>query len=161
VVGIQGGGIAAALGHRGILLLGPRQEGAQRVRVLRSAEDSLYSYKLVSLSDPDRGTILACACRRGGLASMPLSGVIPESYGKKLRPTGVDFVDVAALGIEGFPFAAAGLGLDGSIHLVRDLLTDRTSKMIHFSIPGERAYRILSAEGHIFVLTDRSLYGFV
>jgi hypothetical protein len=131
------------------------------VQVLSPTDDSLYVYKLVSLSDPDRGTILVCASRRGGLAATPLSEVIPESYGKKLRPPGVDFVDVAALGNERFPFAAAGLGLDGSIHFVRDLLADRTSKMLHFCPLGERAYRILCAEGHVFVLTDRSLYGFV
>ena len=92
---------------------------------------------------------------------MSLSGVPLENYGKKIRPTGVDFVDVAALGIEGFPFAAAGLGMDGSIHLIRDLLTDKAAKMIHFNLSGERAYRILCAEGHIFVLTDTTLYGFV
>ena len=161
VLGIQGGGIVAPLGRRGILVMGPKEERSQRVQVLSSTDDSLYVYKLVSLSDPDRGTILVCACRRGGLAATPLSGVVPESYGKKLQPPGVDFVDVAALGIETFPFAAAGLGLDGSIHFVRDLLTDRTSKMLHFRPLGERAYRILCAEGHVFVLTDRSLYGFV
>jgi hypothetical protein len=161
VFATQGGGIAAPMGRSGILLMGPLSTQSQRVRVLAASDDSLYAYKLVSLSDPDRGTILACAGRRGGLSSLPLSGPGLENYGKKLRPAGVDFVDIAALGVEGFPFGAAGLGLDCSIHLVRDMLTDRTSKMMHFSPPGERAYRLLCAEGHVFLLTDKGLYAFV
>ena len=161
VVATQDGGIVAPMGRRGILLMEPKQEHSQRVRVLTAADEALYIYKLVSLSDPARGTILACAGRRGGLASTPLAGVGLENHGKRLRPTGVDFVDVAALGVAGSPFAAVGLGLDCSIHLVRNLLTDRTSKMIHFSPPGERAYRILCADGHVFILTDKALYAFV
>lgn len=159
-IATQDGGIVAPMGRRGILLMGPTQEHSQRVRVLTAVDEALYIYKLVTLSDPARGTVLVCAGRQGGLASMPLSGNRLESYGKRLRPANVDFVDVAALSVEGYPFAAAGLGLDCSIHLMRDLLTDRTSKRIHFSPPNERAYRILCTEGHVFLLTDKALYGF-
>ncbi len=91
---------------------------------------------------------------------MPLAGVGIESHGKKLRPAGVDFVDVAALDVDGFPFAVAALGLDGSIHFVGDLLGDRATTTLHLGSRGERAYRILCTEGHVFLLTDKGLYAF-
>ena len=124
-------------------------------------DEPLYFYKIASLASPVRGEILACAGRQGGFAAMPLAGAGLETYGKKLRPIGVDFVDVAALGVSGFPFAAACLGLDCSIRMTRDLLNDNTLKHLHFSPAGERAYRLLCKEGHVFMLTDKSLYAFV
>ena len=60
---------------------------------------------------------------------MPLAGAGLENYGKKLRPVGVDFIDVAALDVEGFPFAVAALGLDCSIHFISDLLGDQTTTL--------------------------------
>jgi len=91
---------------------------------------------------------------------MPLAGAGLENYGKKLRPVGVDFVDVAALDVGGFPFAVAALGLDCSVHFVCDLLGDQATTRLHLSLRGERAYRILCAEGHVFLLTDKGLYAF-
>ena len=91
---------------------------------------------------------------------MPLAGDGLESHGKKLRPAGVDFVDAAALEVNGFPFAVAALGLDCSIHFIRDLLSDQATTTLHLKSRTERAYRILCTEGHVFVLTDKSLYAF-
>ena len=118
------------------------------------------STRLSALPALDRGEILACAGRRGGFATMPLAGAGLENHGKKLRPVGVDFVDVAALDVDGFPFAVAALGLDCSIHFVSDLLGDQATTTLHLGSRRERAYRILCAEGHVFMLTDKSLYAF-
>ncbi|MGO9811109.1 MAG: hypothetical protein ACLP53_10045 [Isosphaeraceae bacterium] len=160
VASTHSGSIIAPMGRRGILLMGPRPETAQSVRILKPADEALYIYKVVGLASPDRGIILACAGRRGGFATMPLAGAGLENYGKKLRPVGVDFVDVAALDVDGFPFAVAALGLDCSIHFVSDLLGDQTTTTLHLSFRRERAYRILCTEGHVFLLTDKSLYAF-
>jgi hypothetical protein len=60
------------------------------------------------------------------------------------------------------PFAVAILTLDCSIILVRDLLADESiGQTLHFGSEGERAYRLLCAEGHVFLLTNRRLYAFV
>jgi hypothetical protein len=160
VVSTHGGCIIAPIGRRGILLWDPKPETAQKVRILKPADEDLYLYKVVSLSSPDRGEILACAGRRGGFATLPLAGGL-ENYGKTLRPVGVDFVDVAALDVDGYPFAVAALGLDCSIHLVCDILADQATTTLHLGSLGERAYRILCAEGHVFLLTDKNLYAFV
>jgi hypothetical protein len=159
VASTHGGCIVAPMGRRGILFMDPKLETAQSVRILKPA-DALYIYRVVSLARPDRGEILACAGRRGGFATMPLAGSGLENHGKKLRPVGVDFVDVASLDVGGFPFAVAALGLDCSIHFVSDLLGDQATTTLHLSVRKERAYRILCTEGHVFVLTDKRLYTF-
>ncbi|HKI18344.1 MAG TPA: hypothetical protein VKA15_10710, partial [Isosphaeraceae bacterium] len=160
VASTRGGCIIGPMGRRGILLMDPRPETAHRVRILKPADEALYIYKVVSLASPNRGTILACAGRQGGFATMPLAGAGIENYGRKLRPAGVDFVDVAALDVDGFPFAVAALGLDCSIHFVGDVLRDLATTILDISSSRERAYRILCAEGHVFMLTDKSLYAF-
>ncbi len=78
-----------------------------------------------------------------------------------LRPARVDFVDVATLGVDEYPFAVAALGADCSIHLMRDLLDEQTSHTVHFNLNRERAYRIVCAGGHVFLLTNRRLHTFV
>jgi len=160
VAATQSGKIIAPMGKQGILQMGTKQGKAQTVRILKAADESFYSYKVVSLASPDRGEILACAGRRGGFAAMPLAGSRLENYGKWLRPAGVDFVDVAAVGVGGFPFAVAALSLDCSIHVICDLLVDKTSKRLDFGLDGQRAYRLLCSEGHVFMLTDKRLYAF-
>jgi hypothetical protein len=160
VIGTHGGCIIAPMGRRGILLMDPKPETAPSVKILRPADEALYIYKVINLGSPDQREVLACAGRRGGLATLPLTGAGLENHGKKLRPLGVDFVDVAALDVDGFPFAVAALGLDCSIHFISDLLGDRTTTTLHLSARRERAYCILCAEGHVFMLTDKSLYAF-
>ena len=160
VTSTHGGSFIAPMGRQGILLVDPRPETSQRVKILKPADEFLYIYRIVSLASPDRGEIVACAGRRGGFATMPLAGAGLKDHGKKLRPDGVDFVDVAALETDGFPFAVAALGLDGSIHLVSDLLADRATTRLQLNSPKERAYRILCTEGHVFMLTDKTLYTF-
>jgi hypothetical protein len=160
VVSTHSGCIIAPMGRRGILLMDARPETTQGVRILKPADEGLYIYRIVSLASPDRGEILACAGRRGGFVTMPLAGLGLENYGKKLRPLGVDFIDVAALDVDAFPFAVAALGLDCSIHFVSDLLGDQATTTLHLRTREERAYRILCTEGHVFMLTDKSLYAF-
>jgi hypothetical protein len=160
VASTHSGCMIAPMGRQGILIMDPVPDMAQKVRILKPADEALYIYKVVGLASADQGTILACAGRRGGFATIPLDGVGMQNHGKKLRPVGVDFVDVAALDVDGFPFAVAALGLDCSIHLVADLLGDQLTTTLHLSSLNERAYRILCSEGHVFMLTDKSLYAF-
>ncbi len=91
---------------------------------------------------------------------LPLRGFDPETPPKLVR-TGADIIDVCSLGMAEHPLAAAGLGMECSIHLVRDAFTDRKVKTIRLPGIQDRAYRVLSAEGHVFLLTHRRLYALV
>jgi hypothetical protein len=153
--------IIAPMGRKGLLVVGPKEVKAQRVRVIKPPDDSLNLYKVVSVSSPNRGEVLACAARGTGFVAMPLVGDDLADSGKSLCPAGADFVDVVSLEMGGHPYAVAALALDCSIVLARDLLDDATAETIHYGFRGERAYRILCTRGHIFLLTNRRLYTFV
>jgi hypothetical protein len=54
----------------------------------------------------------------------------------------------------------AALGLDCSLHFVSDISGDARTQTLHLGFYGERAYRLLCAEGHVFMLTDKRLHAF-
>ena len=131
------------------------------MKVLGAGDEALDFYRVISLAGPGHGEILACAARQSGFAAMSLSAGGPGHFGKKLTPEGVDFVDVAPLGIDGHPFAVAALGGDCSIHFARDLSSAMDAETLRFGGLNEQAYRILCAEGHMILLTDKTLYAFI
>lgn len=149
----------APVGRQGLLKLESAPERLS-VGIFSPADQDIgaYFYRVACLSSPDRGEALACALRRGGFAVLPLSGPNPQNRPRFLR-TGTDIVDVCPLGTDDSPLGAVGLGADCSIHVVQDVFIDKRVKTIRFGhkIQG-RAYRILSAEGHLFLLTHRGLY---
>ena len=143
-------------------MVGPKEIQEQRVRVITPPDSSLNLYRIVCLKNDRQPEVLACAARRGGFLAMPLIGDELGSAGKSLTSQNADFVDVTSLKSNEHPLAVAILTLDCSITLVRDLLNDdSTEPSLHYDFQGERAYRILSAHGHVFLLTNRRLYAFV
>lgn len=59
------------------------------------------------------------------------------------------------------PLAAVGLGINSCLHLFRDPFAEGKVKTIRFPEIQERAYRVLCAEGHVFLLTNRRLCALV
>jgi hypothetical protein len=153
--------IIAPMGRHGLLMVGPKEIDAQRVRVIKPPNDSLNLYRVVSISSPSRMEVLACAARQTGFVAMPLVGEDLADSGKSFCPAGADFVDVGPLDVAGHPYAIAILALDCSIYLVRDLLEGTRAETLRYDFLGERAYRIVCTGGHIFLLTNRRLYAFV
>jgi hypothetical protein len=154
-------GFAAPMGRRGIMLLEDNHSKRTVVRIFKPPGDDINAYKIACVPNLSGGELIACAARRRGLLAMSLSAGELRDHGRRLRPSGVDFVDVSPMGYEEFPYAVAGLGIDSSIHLVKDLLNDRSFKTLHFHAPGETAYRVLATEGHIFLLTNKRLCVFL
>jgi hypothetical protein len=75
-----------------------------------------------------------------------------------LTSPALNISDVCYIGNNEFPFAVAAFGMDRSIHFVRDIRSD--SRIAALRFPGLEgvAYRILSAQGHAFLLTSEWLY---
>ena len=162
VIGTPSGRIVAPMGRRGLLFVGPKEIENQRVTVIMPPDEPLNIYRVICVASRGRGEVLACAARRSGFVAMPLIGDELGDTGKSLSSANADFVDVASLDAEGHPFAVAILTSDCSITLVRDLVADdSTVQTLHYGFEGERAYRVLCADGHVFLLTNRRLYAFV
>ena len=153
-----GGGFVATMGRNGLVLMGRNRDLSYSVHAWKPAGTPINAYKVVSVFDPVRGEVLACASRGIGLIGLPVARDGSLGTGARiLRPNGVDFVDVTSLGSREYPYAVIALGLDCSIHFVRDPSTGGKAKHLHMAETGERGYRILSAKGHIFLLTSKQL----
>jgi hypothetical protein len=161
VIATSSGRFVAPLGPNGVLFKEPDQSVFQKLRVFKAAGKEFNFYRIVGLGPTDRGDVLACAMRRDGIATTVLS--VPEGTGSIEDPRtypGLDVVDICSLKSEEFPFAAVTLGIDRSLHLFRNVLNDQSPATLQIKGLEGTAYRVLSAQGHIFLLTSQSLYTF-
>lgn len=154
VIATSSGPFIAPLGVNGLLFVEPQPDGFQS-KIMSIPDRPLNFYKVTPLGTKGQGDTIAVALRRHGIATIRRDG---HAESTSIRDSnGLDIVDVCALGVEGAPLAAAALGCDGSIHLCRDLLHDRSLQSQRSESPLGTGYRILSARGHLFVLTSELL----
>lgn len=156
------GTFVAPLGIDGLLLKNPQSSDCLATTRIWPRGKTTYMYKLISVcstSNPDR-ELLVCAARRDGVAivSTELNG--PGGHLNTLRSPGNDIVDVCHIGAIEAPRAVAAIGKDCSLHLIRDASSPGKPPTLRFDGLIGAAYRILSAHGHIFLLTSRMLYAF-
>jgi hypothetical protein len=85
VAGTPSGRIVGAMGRHGLLMVGPREITDQRVRIIKPPGESLNLYKVVCVSSPGIGEVLACASRKSGFLAMPLIGGELGDSGKTFR----------------------------------------------------------------------------
>ncbi len=151
------GNFIAPIGAEGLLYIEPRADGVVSWTV-SSKEDRFYNYKASVLKDTRKGECIACALRRDGLSVVARNG---DSWsGSRWTFSNIDIVDVCSIASHEFPFGIAAVGIDNSLHFVRDVFTDRRPQTFRFDELNGKAYRLLSSHGHIFLLTSRCLYVF-
>jgi hypothetical protein len=155
IVATAAGGFVAPLGAGGLLLIDAGEGPDRRIkmRVGQIGQEALNVCKLARLGVVRaRGEVVACAARRGGLVAITLDRgeVKPPIVGRLLNE--FDLVDVASLQSPQWPLAVATLSSDGAMLLSRNVLEDNLH-VLRLNILSSRAYSLLSAQGHLFVLT--------
>jgi hypothetical protein len=153
VVATSSGGFIASQGVQGLLSLVPGDQGLESVPI-RAKDKQINFYKLRRLGGIEHGDIFISAARGDGLVTLAGTQLrmrtIPE----------IDVIDVCPLVAEPSPHALAALGIDRSLHFIRDVWNDPRSKPLRFHGLCGTAYRVLSAQGHLFMLTSEKLYLF-
>jgi hypothetical protein len=126
--------------------------------MLTSRNEDMDFYRVLALPGIEGKEVLVCAARQGGL------GVTEVRWGQEqylMRTStfgGLDVVDVCdVVGATAGP-AIAAVSYDGTLLLVRDALHDDNPLAMKFNIVQGTAYRLLSARGHLFLLTSQGLY---
>jgi hypothetical protein len=115
---------------------------------------------VVTLPGRDGKELLVCATRQNGLGFMEIHPGRPDATGMKVQTfAGLDLVDVCAVGGPPEAPAVAGVGWDGTLVLVPDAFHDQNLLTLKFESVQGTAYRLLSAQGHLFLLTSWGLYG--
>jgi hypothetical protein len=155
IVATAAGGFVAPLGPEGLLLI-EAEEGPDRnlkMRVDQIGQGVVNCYKLAHLGNEGiRGEVIACAARHDGLFFISLDRGEVQSIHKPVLP-GIDLVDVCSLQSPQWPRAAAVLGADGSVFLSRNIL-EVTPDSFRLDVLTGRVYSLLSARGHLFLLTS-------
>jgi hypothetical protein len=124
---------------------------------LEDTRESLYVYRVIGLRSQSGTEVIACAARTAGIAAGEFSG----SQTHKMRTAvfeGLDVIDVCPLDSEGDSLAVSALSRDGSVILFRDVLADEKPLTMKFNRVQGTAYRLLSHNGELYVLTSRGVY---
>jgi hypothetical protein len=165
VISLGRRGFVAPLGPLGSMTIEPKPDGLFQRRVFSGRDVELYFYKLAHLgSTPTGEDIIACAARTDGIMALiigrdgiPTGLAVRKCHGK--QPNGsVDAIDVCRLPSEIHPFAAVSLGIDNSLHFSLDLRREHIPTPVTFAEMQGTAYSVLSAHGHIFMLTSDAFY---
>ena len=70
----------------------------------------------------------------------------------------VDVIDICRLRSDIYPFAAVSLAIDNSLHFSNDLFHKGVQRTFAFQEISGTPYRLLSANGDIYILTNTMLY---
>jgi hypothetical protein len=161
VVASRSGHFIAPAGRAGVLIVGlPTDGDPYQVRQIQASGADFNFYKAVSLHATSDISAVACATRLGGVAAMPLSGKPQEGQILGFAHTGLDVVDLCPLSSDSNPFAVCAIGKTGTFVFFRDVLTDREPVTFTFDGIEGTAYRVLSSDGHLLLLTSTSVYVF-
>jgi hypothetical protein len=156
IVATAAGGFVAPLGAEGLLFIdrGTEPDRPLEMRIGRMDRGLANFYKVAHLGAvEERGEVLACVARHDGLLAITLDRGDVQSPLVDLPLSGFDLVDVCSLRSPQWPLAVAVLGADRTILLSRNILEARFHLIRFNDLPG-RAYSLLSAQGHLFLLTS-------
>jgi hypothetical protein len=160
IITAASGSYVAPLGRGGIMILPPNSvRPDDPIGLITPGKEGSYSYRVIALTGPGGKDLLICAARQGGMGVTEYDGGPGNFPMKVLTFVGLDLVDVCAVGGTPDSPAVAGVGRDGTLLLVRDALNNQNPVTIKFEGINGTAYRLLSARGHLFVLTSRGLFG--
>jgi hypothetical protein len=165
IVSTGRGGFLAPIGAMGFLQIELRPDGSLQNRQFHGNEEDLYFYRIARLGITAEGDeIFACAGRNDGVISLevgtnglPNRVIINQSH-NTINNELADIVDVCRLPSESHAFATASLGLDNSIHLSEDIRGGHRRLGLRFPEMQGTAYSVLSAQGHLFILTSEAFY---
>ena len=121
---------------------------------------TLDNYKVASFGTFDGYDVLACAFRQGGIGFVRLAIDPQQHSGAMILEPGLDVVDVCVLRSEPPNLATVALTYERKIVLVQEKGTTFEFAVVTNDRLRGTPYRIVIAQGEIFVLTSAGLYGF-
>ncbi len=150
------GAFLAPIGDQGLLILA-LDDCQVNAQIAWHQDVPLNFYRLVRLGNGCDGEVFAAAARRDGLAAVnfahgTLSGPMIQHHFR-----GHDIVDVCSLNDPRYPLAVACVSRNRAIFLMRDVLGNEPPVTLNYGGLEGTAYTLLSAQGHLLLLTDREL----
>jgi hypothetical protein len=146
------------MGIEGLYCFDGEQDPQGQGWIERPAEGVRNYYKVVYLGECEGKEIFGCATRADGLSRIQFDEANTNRILSLAAPS-VDLIDATSLRSTECPFAVAGLSLDCSLVLVRDILSldEQDPRRLRFDGLRGTPYSVLSAQGHILLLTSAEL----
>lgn len=163
VLATSSGGFVAPLGLEGLLTLRPSSSKEQPMTVSAPEGKKINLYKLAHVFGDGSRDLFIGAVRRDGLLALDMATGLsqgPPDKSRILKAPGIDIIDVCSLSSSEWPYAAAGLGHDRSIHLWHNILGVQPPQALRFEAMMGSAYKIIHSHGHLLTLTSDALYVF-
>jgi len=154
----QSGYYVAPLGETGILWMKADAGADEPPQVMTTAKAGMYIYRVVAQTCQPGQDLLLCAARKSGLGLLAVQWGDSTCQMRHATFPELDVVDVCFVGGSSAAPVVAGVGRDGVLILAPDLLHDVAPLLLKFAAVQGRAYRLLSAGGHLFLLTSSALY---
>jgi hypothetical protein len=159
ILATPGGRFFAPTGAAGLLRIDLARPPREWVMIDRPDQAALNFYKIIALEGYSSQDLLASAARTSGLLLIRSDRDKPSAI-MGLVSQDVDFIDVCSISSSNWPHAVVGLSLDRTLIFVRDLLAEETPQTLRLGALRGAPYSILSADGHLFVLTSKELVVF-
>ncbi len=158
VVATPTGHFVIPRGRAGIMFVKPIKDKDQPVIVFDTEKHGFGVCRLIALSDANGGNLIACALRRRGIGFASFQEHIAGSLLHTIEFPGLDIVDICSMGTPENPHAVVAAARNGSLVLFRDVKNDKTPLPFKFSSVNGVVYRVLSANGDIYLLTSKGLF---
>jgi len=156
MVARKSGGFIAPLGLDGLLLLYWNGDRVV-IQVGETSGQPVDFYKLISLDDGLNGEVFACAARDSGLLAFTVNKGLLKSPIVGHRIESLDIIDLCSLGSSSAPRAMVAMNRDGKMLWMMDVLERKPPLLIDIHELTGAVYSLLSAQGHIFILTSTEL----
>jgi hypothetical protein len=157
VVASRQGAFLGPIGDQGLLMLNLEHHSRVNAQITTPRAIPLSFYRIVRLGDGSHGEVFACAARNDGLLAINFTRGTASLPLVHHHFKGHDIVDVCPLNDPRYPFAVACVSRDRAIFFIRNVLEDQTPVARDFAGLQGTAYTLLSAQGHLLLLTDREL----
>ncbi len=144
----------APMGTAGLLRMDVDKIPVGGVTIDKPDRAAPYFYRLIYLGKAAEQEILACAARTSGLLIIRSDADHMDVV--ELVSQDVDFVDVCSMDSLEWPHAVVGLSWDGTLIFIRDLSQAQPQALRLEELHGTPS-SILSADGHLFVLTSKRI----
>jgi len=147
------------LGPDGIMFVKPGTSEKDPVTISRSEKSDLNFCRVLALPGEGGNDVVVCAGRRGGLGYADYREGIRGHMLHTVTFNNLDLVDVCSVATLDRPLAVVAAAKDGALVFFNDILTDKNPKTIKFKGIKGTVYRVLSAQGDIYLLTSKGLFG--
>lgn len=157
ILATPGGQFLAPMGTAGLFCVDVSEDQSPRAWIDHANGTQHNYYSLRYLCSFRGRATLVCAARNDGLLTIQFDKRAVDDKIMGLTAPNIDFVDVCSLGSAQWPCAVAALCHDRTLIFVRNVVTFEQPKMLRFDGFRGTPYSILSAQGHVFVLTSREI----